>query len=157
MQYLRELYGALSALGLGDRIIIDLGLVQRNDYYTGVVCSAYVEDYGDAVLIGGRYDRLLEAFDSPMPAIGFGINVDAVSKILLEKGMVNDLPTTEILVHSDDGYEMKALSYASQLTELGRRCENSVFESREQALAYAESRGIQRVDFVGGSIETVRL
>ena len=157
LQYLRELYGALSALGLGDRIIIDLGLVQRNDYYTGVVFSAYVEDYGDAVLIGGRYDRLLEAFDSPMPAIGFGINVDAVSKILLEKGMVNDLPTTEILVHSDDGYEMKALSYASQLTELGRRCENSVFESREQALAYAESRGIQRVDFVGGSIETVRL
>ena len=34
--------------------MVDLGLVQRNDYYTGVVFSAYVHQHGDAVLLGGH-------------------------------------------------------------------------------------------------------
>ena len=71
LDYMRTLYTALSSLGLDDRLMVDFGLVQRNDYYTGVVFSAYVENYGDAVLMGGRYDTLLKQFDAPMPAIGF--------------------------------------------------------------------------------------
>lgn len=53
---------------MGDKLIIDLGLVQRNDYYSDMIFSGYVEGSGDAVLVGGRYDKLLDAFDSPMPA-----------------------------------------------------------------------------------------
>ncbi|MFR5069022.1 MAG: ATP phosphoribosyltransferase regulatory subunit [Eubacteriales bacterium] len=50
--------------------------VQRTDYYTDIVFSAYVEGCGDAVLTGGRYDNLLASFDAPMPAIGFAdVNV----------------------------------------------------------------------------------
>ena len=48
LEYLKTLYSALGQLGLGDRLMVDLGLVQRNDYYTGMVFSAYVEDQGDA-------------------------------------------------------------------------------------------------------------
>ena len=52
LAYLKTLYQALRRLGLGDRLMVDLGLVQRNDYYTGVVFSAYVHQHGDAVLLG---------------------------------------------------------------------------------------------------------
>ena len=45
---------------------------RRNDYYTDIIFSAYVENVGDAVLLGGRYDNLLAQFDAPMPAVGFG-------------------------------------------------------------------------------------
>jgi ATP phosphoribosyltransferase regulatory subunit HisZ len=64
--------------------MVDFGLVQRNDYYTGVVFSAYAEHYGDAILMGGRYDNLLQQFDAPMPAIGFAADVDALAACLAE-------------------------------------------------------------------------
>ena len=157
LDYLHELYTSLSELGLGDKIMIDLGLVQRNDYYTNIVFSAYVEQCGDAVLIGGRYDNLLAQFDSPMPAIGFAINVDALAKVLLERGKISPEPAIDIFVHSEDGFEMKALHHASQLVEQGLTCENSVFENHEQAIAYAKKQGIGRVDFVGDTIITTKI
>lgn len=157
LSYLRELYGALSALPMGGRIMIDLGLVQRIDYYTDIIFSAYVEDCGDAVLTGGRYDNLLELFGAPMSAIGFAVNVDAIAKILIEHGRASGPEPADVLVHGDAGFELKALTHASGLVERGCKCENSVFESREQALDYAKRQGIARVDFVSETVETVRL
>ena len=55
LDYLHTIYTNLTSLGLGDKLIIDLGLVQRNDYYTGVVFTGYINGIGDAVLSGGRY------------------------------------------------------------------------------------------------------
>ena len=81
LDYLKSLYSALCELGLKEKIIVDLGLVQRNDYYTGVVFSAYLEQLGEAVAVGGRYDTLLEKFNLPMPAVGFALDADALAKI----------------------------------------------------------------------------
>ncbi len=68
--------------------MIDLGLVHRNEYYTGVIFRGYMEGSGDTVVSGGRYDTLLQQFGSPLPATGFGVNVDAVIKGMLDKGQV---------------------------------------------------------------------
>lgn len=157
LEYLHELYRSLAQLGLGDKIIVDLGLVQRNDYYTNIVFSAYVEECGDAVLLGGRYDNLLGYFDLPMPAIGFAFNVDAISKIMLERGETFAVPPVNILVHGDAGFEMKALQYASGLVENCLNCENSIFKTRSEALEYAGIRGITRIDFISDTIETINL
>ena len=157
LSYLAELYRSLSSLGLGHRLMIDLGLVQRNDYYSDIVFSGYVEGSGDAVLTGGRYDRLLENFGDPMPAVGFGISVDALTKVMLDRGNVQPLPRPDVLVHGEDGFELAALNHASYLSNCGIRCENSVFETRDQAIAYAGQRGIGRVDFVAQTVETVHI
>lgn len=145
LDYMRTLYGALSALGLGDCLMVDFGLVQRNDYYTGVVFSAYVENYGDAVLMGGRYDNLLKQFDAPMPAIGFAADVDALAATLLESKTVQTLPTPKVLVHAESGFEIRAQMLVRKLTAEGTLCESSVFESVEEARRYAERRGIPQV------------
>ena len=92
-------------------------------------------------------------FDSPMPAIGFAMNVDAISRILLDRGKVLPVPPADVLVHSEDGFEMEALAYISELTGSGLRCENSVFESRDCALEYAACKESARVDFVGRQVE----
>ena len=63
--YLRTLYQLLEQAGYGRYVRFDLGLVHQIDYYTGVVFRGYVEGAGTAVLSGGRYDRLLEAFGRP--------------------------------------------------------------------------------------------
>lgn len=157
LEYLKELYRSLAALGLGEKLIIDLGLVQRNDYYSDIIFSGYVEGSGDSVLSGGRYDGLLQAFDAPMPAVGFGINVDALTKLLLDGGNVQPRKPADVLVHGDDGYEMHAMNHAAFLRKGGLRCENSVFPTREEAQAYACENRIGRIDFVCEHVETVQL
>lgn len=155
LDYLRTLYEALCRMGLSEQVIVDLGLVQRNNYYTGVVFSAYVEDWGDAVLFGGRYDHLLENFDCPMPAIGFSVRVDAITRLRMMQEKEPDVAC--VLIHSDAGFEAHGLQVLSDCTQKGMRCENSVFESREEAADYARVRGISKVIFVSDQIEEVSL
>ena len=153
---LRRLYRTLAGLGLGGRLMADLGLVQRNDYYTGIVFSAYLEGCGDAVLRGGRYDGLLEHFGEPMPAVGFGVDVDALTRAALERCAARTPSRADVLVHGGDGYELAALKHAAELIAKGLRCETSVFPTEEDAAAYARACGIRRMDVVGSGIRTVR-
>ncbi len=57
-------------------ISIDLGLLNKYNYYTGVLFRAYTFGFGDAVIKGGRYDNLVKEFGKDTPAIGFGISLD---------------------------------------------------------------------------------
>ncbi len=82
LSYMRKLYRELDKLGIKDRIMIDLGLVQRHDYYSGVIFSIYTSASADAVIVGGRYDNLLEKFGKNLPAIGFSVDVSALQSII---------------------------------------------------------------------------
>ncbi|ARP50356.1 ATP phosphoribosyltransferase regulatory subunit [Ruminococcaceae bacterium CPB6] len=157
LSYLHQVYHAVQDLGLGSHVIVDLGLVQRNDYYTDLIFTAYTEGYGDSILFGGRYDNLLARFHCPMPAIGFGIDVEALTRIALSKGHYNAPPAAQVLVYGENGYSIKALAHARALTHQGLRCETSVAETREEAEAYARSLGICRLDVVGARISEVLL
>ena len=152
--YVREIYNDLKKLGLGERLIIDLGLVQRNDYYSGIVFSGYVMGSGEPVLIGGRYDELLADFGMNAPAVGFGINVDALAAVMLQRGSVPAKKAPDVLVHSEKGYEIEAIRYCTALSEANVLGENSVFETAEQALEYARAKGIKKLAIVGSEIKT---
>lgn len=155
LEYVREIYHDLSKLGLGDKLIIDLGLVQRNDYYSDIVFSGYVQGSGEPVLIGGRYDKLLDSFEAPAPAIGFGINVDALARVMMKRGNVPQKKKADILVHSEQGYEIEAIKYTNALFEAGIAAENSVFENLEDAMAYAKRNKIKKLSIVGEEIKTL--
>lgn len=157
LAYLKQLYDDLIDLGLSDKIIIDLGLVHRNEYYTGVIFRGYVPGSGDTVLSGGRYDSLLGKYGAPMPATGFGIDVDAIAKLMLSEHKVMIPKAADVLVHGLDGFERQAIRYARQLLEQGFCCELSVFEKKEEAVSYAEAKGIGRMDVVGETVETLRI
>ena len=73
---LLEIYDILKNQELSKYISFDLGLLNQYDYYTGVCYRAYTFGYGDAVMKGGRYDRLVKDFGKDTPAIGFGICLD---------------------------------------------------------------------------------
>ena len=64
-----------------DKIILDLGIVQKINYYTGLVFRGYVSGIGEAVLSGGRYDDLMQSFGADLSACGFGINVSDLSEL----------------------------------------------------------------------------
>lgn len=147
LEYLKRLYQALGELGLGDRLMVDLGLVQRNDYYTGVVFSAYVHQRGDAVLLGGRYDSLCEKFGDPMPAVGFSLDLDAVAE--LQPAVLEGEQPPQALVYGEPGHEIQGQKLIDTLTGQGILCESSVFETEEETLRYAEKRRIPKVYCVG--------
>ena len=155
LEYVRDIYDHLSKYGLGSRLIIDLGLVQRNDYYSSIVFSGYVMGSGEPVLIGGRYDNLLDSFEAPAPAIGFGINVDSLARVMLKRGNIPQKKQADVLVHGEAGYEIEAIQYTRTLSQANILGENSVFETVEEALAYAKAKGIKKLAVVAEEIKTI--
>ena len=156
LDYLGDLYGRLSRLGLGDKLIFDFGIVHRKDYYTGVVFTAYAHGSGNKVLSGGRYDKLLSKFGFPTPACGFAVDVDALTKASSHSQRVT-AKIPQILVHSDEDYEIKALEYAHKLAGDKHTYEYSVCDTLEEAKAYARAKGISRIDHIGEEIEIIEL
>lgn len=86
LEDLRKVYDALSLPptkgGLGDRITVDLGVVQSLDYYTGAVFEAYARRVGQPIASGGRYDRLGEAYGKSIPATGFALSIPLLLDIV---------------------------------------------------------------------------
>ena len=149
LEYLHTLYKNLSTLGLGDKVIIDLGLVQRNDYYTGFVFAGYVNGIGDAVITGGRYDKLLSEFDAPMGAAGFAIDTDALTILRLSDESISYSDNPDVLVFACDGAEMKAIEAVARFNADGRKARFSVLPTLEETKAFAAARGIAEVISVG--------
>lgn len=84
LDYLKSVYNALCDAGLKNYILLDLGLVNRSNYYTGVIFHGYAEGSGLTVLSGGRYDKLLGEFGMDAPAIGFAVEVSALCEAIRE-------------------------------------------------------------------------
>ena len=139
VEYLRALYGELSAAGYGALVRFDLGMVHQIDYYTGVVFRGYVEGAGDAVLSGGRYDGLVAAFGRNAPATGFAIDVDAVAGCL----SAGEPPRLGVLVHFAPGQLARALTAVDG--RAGGTCELSPCETLEATLSLAREKGAARV------------
>ncbi len=154
LEYLSRLYQSLCRLGLRDQVMIDLGMVHRNEYHTGVIFRGYVEGTGHAVVSGGRSDTLLQQFGPALPATGFGVNVDALTKVMLDKGEVDPPMAPEALVYAQPGQEVAALKRVNDLIGEGMLCEFSVFDGLEETLAYARERQIPQVFAVGEAGET---
>jgi ATP phosphoribosyltransferase regulatory subunit len=81
-----ELWTEIEALGLQDAFEIDLGDVSSLDYYTGLSLKIFVHGAGMSVGRGGRYDGLTGNFGRAEPAVGFVLNLDALTEVLGRKG-----------------------------------------------------------------------
>ena len=149
LDYLKGVYEYLQELGLGNKVIIDLGLVNLAEYYTGIIFRGYFQGIGEQVLSGGRYDMLLKEFGEDQCSIGFGINVDMASQKV--KPMPESIP--EVLVFAPDmQYMAKAVCHRRELESQGILTENCVFDTMEEAFDYAKMRGIPKVHLVGEDI-----
>ena len=76
---------------------------------------------------------------------------------LLSAGKLHKKTSIDVLVHAEPGCEVRAMLYAAELVEQGLKCENSLYDDRPAALAYARQQGIARVDFVGRQIEKAEM
>lgn len=81
LERLEALWTVIESLGLTKSFEIDLADVSRLDYYTGVTFKIYVEGAGTRVGSGGRYDGLTESFGRGEPAVGFVMDLDALTEV----------------------------------------------------------------------------
>ena len=81
--YLEHLTEIVNTLDLDQsiKVHIDIGEVQGFKYHNGIVFSAYSGSAGYALAKGGRYDGLRKAEEDDRPAIGFDLDLIAVSNI----------------------------------------------------------------------------
>ena len=82
-----QLFALAEAYGFADFLQFDAGVVRGLAYYTGIVFECFDKNFGlRAICGGGRYDRLMSLYGSPVevPCVGFGFG-DCVIKELLEE------------------------------------------------------------------------
>jgi ATP phosphoribosyltransferase regulatory subunit len=151
---LRNTYENVKSLYPNAKINIDLGMVNRADYYTGIIIKGYVEGCGDEVLSGGRYDRLIAEFGYDIPATGFAINVDAVAQMVSKKKKVSNRHA-DVIVFAEDGYEMKAMQVAQKMRKEGLKVENSFIDDLESVREYALETKIPKIMIINENITEV--
>ncbi len=81
-----------------DKILLDFSIESQLGYYNGIIFKGYIKESNDIILSGGRYDKLLNKFNSNKNAIGFAIYMDK----LYEKNKTSDFTDILILYKSGD-------------------------------------------------------
>ena len=131
-----------------DKIRVDLGLVHKKNYYTGIIFRGYVEGYGQPALSGGRYDTLLGEFGREAGAVGFAVNVEAAAKVLLKKAKDKFMKAPDVLVYGREGAEIAVLRRCERLISEGKTVYNFVGGGQDAAEKYAKEHGIPNVEIV---------
>lgn len=112
LQYLQDLYQMLKDYGVSEHIVIDLGLVNHMDYYSGIIFQGFVQTVGKPVLMGGRYDELAKQFQANLPAIGFAIDLETLLLGLPTdniKDNINDIGITYIKTRRKEAFSFASL------------------------------------------------
>ncbi|MBQ8783183.1 MAG: ATP phosphoribosyltransferase regulatory subunit [Clostridia bacterium] len=73
---LEEVYNTLQAVSLGNKVQLDLSVVNPSSYYNGIIFSGYVKASPTPVLAGGRYDNLASKIRKGIGAVGFAVYLD---------------------------------------------------------------------------------
>ena len=108
IERLEKLHKVLQVYGVADYISFDLGMLSKYKYYTGVIFKAYTYGVGDAIVKGGRYDRLLCQFGKEAPAIGFCMVIDSILEALSRQKVVLSEPEpVRVITYLPDDYEEK--------------------------------------------------
>jgi ATP phosphoribosyltransferase, regulatory subunit len=155
IKYLKGIYEKVKQINTTGNISIDFGIVNRKDYYTGIVFKGYLENFsGEEVLAGGRYDNLLQCFGKKAEAIGFSINVDVVTKVLLNQK--HEIRRPNLLLFIEVGYEIQGLSYLKQQRDV-YIVEQCLLEDKEAAIAYGKAKNIPCLHIVGEKVECIDL
>jgi histidyl-tRNA synthetase len=152
---LRKLFDLAKDYGYGDWLQFDASVVRGLAYYTGVVFEGFDrKGILRAICGGGRYDRLLSLYGSPVQVacVGFGFGDCVVAELVKEKNVEPVLPQTVEYVVAAYNADMTgpALSVARRLRLAGKSVDVYPDPAKQvkKAFNYADRAGAARVAFV---------
>ncbi|BBU38443.1 ATP phosphoribosyltransferase regulatory subunit [Aeribacillus pallidus] len=117
LEDLKQLLIQLRAYEVDQYIKLELNIVSHMSYYTSVIFELYANGVGLPIGNGGRYDHLLEKFERPAPATGFGIRLDNLLEAL---GNLNLNKDRYCIIFSRENRK-EAFRYANKLRKEGKQ------------------------------------
>lgn len=152
---LDELFGLISAAGIGCAVEIDLSLARGLNYYTGAIFEVKALDFAiGSICGGGRYDNLTGIFGLPgMSGVGISFGADRIYDVLSGLGKFPEglRSTTELLFANMGSKEtLYVLPAAKSLRESGVSVEVYPDQVKlKKQFDYAERKNIRFISING--------
>ncbi len=148
---MRRVYSALSIYEYEKYVSFDFSMINRYNYYTGVVFNVYTYGTGEAVVKGGRYNNLLSQFGKDAPSIGFAIYVDELMNAISRNKVDVDIINSNITVIYERCSQKEAIEHAVMLRDRGYSVElirKSARHDLDEYAAYARGNNTKSVIYV---------
>lgn len=132
-------------------VSIELGIVSTYQYYTGIIFAGYTFGSGEAIVKGGRYDKLLTYFGKEAASIGFAIVVDQLMVALSRQKIEIPLSDNGMLIVYDTANQATAIQMAKALRADGTPVELLHFDpskTKDDYHCYAKRNRITSVTFL---------
>lgn len=116
LENLKEIYSLLVAYGYEKYISIDLGMLQKIDYYTGSIFKCFTHGVAFPICAGGRYDKLIGGFGKDLGAVGVAFGVNRImSALRTHGGSIDTQMPAATLVYAEPGADADAYEVAYTL------------------------------------------
>lgn len=116
LQNLIDVYDVLKDYGAEKHVVLNLGLINNMNYYTGIIFQGFVDMIGQPVLMGGRYDHLGSRFNNDIPAIGFAFEVDSLLQAVQQKNLeTSGSEVADIVIYYSKEKQKDALTMAYEM------------------------------------------
>ncbi len=148
---LEELHGILEVYEISRYISFELGIISNYQYYTGIIFAGYTFGSGEAIVKGGRYDKLLTYFGKDSASIGFAVVIDQLMAALARQKIEIPLERQTLLIVYEPQGRSEAIRHARKLRENGRAVElmlRDTNKSRDDYRTYAARNRITEVLFM---------
>ena len=119
-EYVDEIYKVLEILDeyrLNCDLSIDIGDIRGFNYYTGITFEIITPNAPYPLLIGGRYDGLVEKYGHSSPATGFAIDIESVLSVT--KTHHEDNQVHFIIIPKNSGLRREAIRLTQWLRSSG--------------------------------------
>lgn len=111
---LDSVWRMIESMGLTSSFEIDLGDVSGLNYYTGLTFKIYLSGAGSRIGGGGRYDELTASFGTSEPAVGFVLDLDALTDVLMRHNHSNIAAASQHAASRLSGDDPAALFLAAR-------------------------------------------
>ncbi len=152
-QDVRRLLDLAGAMGYGDYLRFDSGVVRGLSYYTGSVFEGFdAQRRFRAIFGGGRYDNLFgDMTGTPRPAVGMGFGDVVIAEILGElKGWAPAKPKVDVCVGMfDAALSQDTARVAAELVAAGIQTDLAFSAGKPgKFFSYADRRGARFAVFL---------
>ena len=146
---LRQVMDAVKVYGLDGYLTIDLGMVHRANYYSGVLFRGMTASLGQPLLSGGRYDGLPGRFGRGMPATGFALSLKLLLIALERQGQSFDMPVPDVMIGFEQGMLAEAIALAREERAKGVSVAMQYDASPDELQAKAEAGQTREAVWIG--------
>ncbi len=100
-----------------NNIMLDFSLVNDMRYYNGIIFQGFLSTVPEAVLSGGRYDKLLARFGRSGGAIGFAVYLDQIARANSNR---NELDVDVLLIYNEKTAIDEVFAKIAEIQKSGR-------------------------------------